>query len=97
MVAQIRQSDSIRALQADMYLHQNTWYHIGRKGIKRTTLSDRNNKVNPKVFEDTYFHLLRHIKQMLGVQGKEGIYAVDATLITLTLRVFDWATYRKKK
>jgi hypothetical protein len=34
---------------------------------------------------------------MLGVQGKEGIYAIDATLISLTLSVFDWATYKKKK
>lgn len=98
LVAQIRQSDSIRSLKTDMMLHKNTWYHMWSQWIKRSTFSDWNKKVSPKVFEEMYFHFLKYIQQTWGEKWvNKWIYAIDATLITLTLSVFNWASYKKKK
>lgn len=38
LYAQIKSKDSLRDIEISLNAHKNKWYHIGFKGIKRSTL-----------------------------------------------------------
>ena len=45
LYAQVRQKDSLRDIVCGLEQHQSKWYHIGIEKIKRSTISDANNRV----------------------------------------------------
>jgi hypothetical protein len=70
------------------------------KKFHRSTFSDWVNKLNPIVFQSIFYHLIQQTKTILGQQVQhvqKKIYAIDSTLISLTLSVYDRAYYRTKK
>lgn len=99
LIAQIRWSDSIRDLQTDLWLHNEKRYHVWLDSFCRSTFSYWLNKTKPIVFQTLFYHLLGKTQQLITSKWiqKERIYAIDSTLITLTLSVFNWAKYRTKK
>ena len=99
LVAQIRWSDSIRDLQTDLWLHNTKWYHIWLSSFCRSTFSYWLNKTNPIVFQTLFYHLLQKTQKLSPHiwDSKNRIYAIDSTIITWTLSVFDRAKYRTKK
>ena len=50
LYAQIRKKDSLRDIICGLDQHQTKWYHIGLKKLKRSTLSDANNRVPYRVY-----------------------------------------------
>ena len=83
---------------------------IGDIGLKqspaRSTMSDGNSKRSYKVFEGLYRGLIRHYqgvyakrpeyKAIQEIKGKN-IKIIDATIMSVCLRLFEWAKYRTAK
>ena len=100
LYAQIRQKDSLRDIKCGLDQHKNKWYHIGIERIKRSTISDANNRVPYQVYEHLFYAMLKKCEILTGnhkFKFKNPLYALDSTTISLCLSVFDWAKFRCKK
>lgn len=100
-IGQATQCDSIRHLKTTLYVHSSKMYHLWFQWFARSTFSDWINKVPPVVFQTLFYHVLWEVTQLLAQKSRQSslwdVYAMDATLIALTLSVFNRAHYRKKK
>ena len=73
-------------------------YHLGVSVIKRSSLSDANNKRPAAIFTETFFYLLSKIRNHLPKSApQEMIRLIDATTIDLNLNQFKWAQFRSTK
>ncbi|MFZ4549066.1 MAG: IS4 family transposase [Bacteroidales bacterium] len=72
----------------------------------KSTMSDGNAKRDYRVFEELYYLLLKHYKCQLSmrpdykvIQEIEGMHIkiIDATLMSVCLKLFQWAEYRTAK
>lgn len=100
LYAQIRKKDSLRDITTSLYTQYQKWYHIGLKDIRRSTLSDANNKRPYHIFEHLFYKLLERCRNLTPkhkFRFKNPLYTIDATIINLCLSIFPWAKYRKTK
>lgn len=100
LYAQIRQKDSLRDIVCGLEQHQSSWYHIGLKKIKRSTISDANNRINYEVYEKLFYVMLKKcqaLTQTTKFKFKNNLYALDSSTIDLCLSLFDWAKFRRTK
>ncbi len=92
---------SARELETIMNAQDAKLYHIWLDIIHRSTISDWINKTPSIVFEHMFYQLLWNLQYTIWNAHHNNetkkIYAIDSTLISLTLSVFDRAHYRKKK
>ena len=80
--------------------HRTKWYHIGLEKIKRSTISDANNRVSYQVYESLFYTMLKKCNgliQQKKFKFKNPLYAIDSSIIDLCLSVFDWAKFRRAK
>src|SRR3989338_2654287 len=103
LYSQIKQKDSLRDIVAGLTTQFAKWYHIGLQSVKRSTLSDANNKRDYKIFEELFYHSLiktfrdrllsrcRDLTPRHRFRFKNPLYTVDATTIDLCLSAFPWA------
>jgi len=100
-VWQVLNCSSSRELCWAFETHSSKLYHLWLYWVPRSTFSDRINKVPPIVFQTLFFHSLDEVKKVLSKQHQkdkvEHLYAIDSTLVSLTLSVFNRAYYRRKK
>lgn len=59
MYAQATEKDSLREVETGLNTHEGAWYHLGIKSVKRSTLSEAHEKRSYKIFEATFYDLLR--------------------------------------
>jgi hypothetical protein len=100
LYAQVRKKDSLRDIVCGLEQHQSKWYHIGIEKIKRSTISDANNRVPYEVYEKLFYAMLKkchNITQNTKFKFKNPLYALDSSIIDLCLSVFDWAKFRRAK
>ena len=100
LYAQVRKKDSLRDIVCGLEQHQSKWYHIGIEKIKRSTISDANNRVPYQVYENLFYSMLKkchNITQNTRFKFKNPLYALDSSIIDLCLSVFDWAKFRRTK
>ena len=100
LYSQIKQKDSLRDIVAGLTTQFAKWYHIGLQSVKRSTLSDANNKRDYSIFEDLFYHLLSRCRDLTPkhrFRFKNPLYTIDATTIDLCLTAFPWAKFRKTK
>ena len=100
LYAQIRKKDSLRDIVCGLEQHQSKWYHIGLEKIKRSTISDANNRISSEVYEKLFYALLKkcdHYTRPTNFRFKNPLYALDSSIIDLCLSVFDWAKFRRSK
>jgi len=100
LYVQIRSKDSLRDIQTSLKAQNSRWYHIGLQGIKRSTLSDANNRRDYRIYEDCFYSLLQRCKSITPkhkFRFKNPLYTLDATVVDLCLSLFPWAKFRKRK
>jgi hypothetical protein len=73
-----------------------------RSKVSRSTLADANEKRDWRIYSDFAQTLIHQARQLyanddFGLQLKETVYALDASIIDLCLSVFPWARFRKTK
>lgn len=100
LYSQITNKDSLREIIVSLNVHKRNWYHLGFKGVKRSTLSDSMQKRSHKIFEELFYTLLKKCKRVTPkhkFKFKNPLYSIDSTTIDLCLSIFPWAKFRKRK
>jgi hypothetical protein len=100
LYSQITLKDSLRDIETGLGTQSGRWYHLGLKGVHRSTLSDANTKRDYRIFEDMFYHLLARCRDLTPrhrFRFNNPLYSIDATTIDLCLSVFPWARFKRTK
>lgn len=101
--AQLTYRESLRDIEACLGAMKNKLYHVGiRSKVSRSTLGDANNSRDWRIYRDFASILIKeartlYVSEPFGLDLKETVYALDASIITLCLSVFPWAQYQQTK
>jgi len=97
--AQLTYRESLRDIETCLRAQRAKLYHMGfRAPIARSTLAKANEVRDWRIHADFAQALIRLARRLyageeLGVDLDQTVYALDSTLIDLTLSVFPWAPY----
>lgn len=100
LFAQLSGRSSLRETVTGINSVQQKLYHLGSKTVKRSTLSDANNKRPYQVYEELFYTLLERAQTIAPkhkLKLNRQLLYLDATTIDLCLKLFPWARFRKTK
>lgn len=102
VLAHIRQENSLRDIDIVLNTHANKLYHIGIKQCPKSTLADANERRDCRIYEEFAKSLMHRARREyaqteLALEVDNAVYALDASIIDLTLSLFPWAKFRKTK
>jgi transposase len=101
--AQLTYRESLRDIEACLRAMGAKLYHMGFRGkVARSTLADANESHDWKIFADFAQILIGmarplYVRDPLGVELNNSLYALDSTTIDLCLFLFPWAKFREHK
>ncbi len=101
--AQLTYRESLRDIESCLRALQNKLYHMGFRGkVSRSTLADANESHDWHIFSDFAQVLIAlarplHACDLMGVDLRQSLYALDSTTIDLCLSLFPWAKFRQRK
>jgi putative transposase len=92
--AQSAGAESLRMLEAGFNQQASHHYHLGTRPLRRSTLSEANNRRDPAVFEQVARELMAQTHRQLRKRCEPMLYLLDSTSITLKGRGFDgWTAH----
>ena len=101
MFAQLAQAKSLREIIDGLACCEAKLNHLGlSQGPKRSTLCFANAKRPWKLFEQIFYDqlaLAQSLAQKKKLRFKNKLLSLDATVIDLSLSMFDWARFRQTK
>jgi IS4 transposase len=89
LYAQLSGTTGLRPLQAGFNSQAAAHHHLGVKPIKRATLADANEKRSDAVFAEIASWLMGQADRSVRREGKELLFLLDSTSITLKGQEFD--------
>ena len=98
--AQLTYRESLRDIVACLNALKERLYHMGIRGrIARTTFSDANDRRDWRIYADFAQVLIREARSLyandaFGVALDGTVYALDATIIDLSMTLFPWARFK---
>jgi len=101
--AQLTYRESLRDIEACLGSLQGKRYHLGfRSKVARSTLADANESRDWRIFADFAQRLIAiarglYVREPIGVDLEQSLYALDSTTIDLCLALFPWARFRRRK
>jgi len=102
--AQLTWRESLRDIEATLGANANKLYAMGlRHSVHRSTLADANESRDWRIWSDLAAVLIRRARKLysdtdlVGLDLKNTVYALDATTIDLCLSLFEWAPFRRTK
>ena len=101
--AQLTYRESLRDIEACLRSMSGKLYHMGLRGkVARSTLGDANETHDWRIYADFAQVLIGiarplHVRDPIGVDLSQSLYALDSTTIDLCLSLFPWAKFRKHK
>jgi len=100
--AQIRQESSLRDIDRAMNANAAKLYHIGVEQCPKSTLADANERRDYRIYEEFTKAMMQcarreYANTELAIDVDNAVYALDASIIDLTLSLFPWAKFRKAK
>ena len=103
MFCQLSGAESLREISDGLYSSIDKLNHLGAHAMGRSSLSYVNQHRDYHVYQDFYYGLLDHYREVLTgarvnqiLTGKK-IFSLDSTTIGLCLKLFDWARFRTTK
>jgi IS4 transposase len=98
LYAQLSGTTGLRPLQAGFNSQAASHCHLGVKPLKRATLADANEKRSDVVFAEIASWLMGQADRSVRKEGKELLYLLDSTSITLKGQEFDrWTASNKTR
>ena len=101
LYGQVSECFSVREIEASMKANMNRLYHTGLKqGIKRSTFCDALEKRPHEMYKSVFYAMVDRAQGIAGKMKKkftDPLRIIDATVISLCLKRFNWAKYRKSK
>lgn len=100
--AQIRQESNLRDIDRALNAHASKVYHIGIQQCPKSTLADANERRDYRIYEEFAKSMMQRARRVyanteLAIDVDNAVYALDASVIDLTLSLFPWAKFRKTK
>jgi len=101
--AQLTYRESLREVEVCLRAQRGKLYHMGfRSVVARNTLANANRVRDWRIYADFAQSLIGIARRLyageaFGVELEQTVYALDSTLIDLTLSVFPWAPYQQSK
>src|SRR5260370_33569917 len=101
--AQLTYRESLRDIEACLRSLQGQLYHLGFRGqVARSTLAAANESRDWRIFADFAHRLIAtarglYVREPMGVDLEQSLYALDSTTIDLCLALFPWARFRRRK
>ena len=104
MFCQLGHTESVRDISNGLRCITGNIYHLGcSKAPSKSTVSYVNAHRTYKVFQDYYYALADYLGSMVKFpepvlkQIRRKIYLLDASIISLSLSLYDWAWCRTRK
>lgn len=102
LVCQLTARKSLRDLVENLKAQGHKLYHLGMKKVNRSTLARVNEEQPNDLYKAFFYKLLARCqavapKSRFQLPDIKKVYLLDATTISLSLKVFPWATFRQKK
>lgn len=97
--AQLTGRESLRDIEACLSAQRSIAYHLGfRRPVRRSTLADANEHRDWRFFADVAQRLMRRARRLYRDEPRAleigaDIYALDATMIDLSLALCPWANW----
>jgi hypothetical protein len=91
---------SVWELESSLNANSSKLYHAGLLPVRRATFCDALQKRDHQVFEDIFHAVADKAQQIAGKTRKlfkNPLRIIDASVISLCLERYEWATYRKAK
>lgn len=101
--AQLTWREGLRDIATCLNAKAEALYHLGfREPVAKSTLADANEQRDWRLWEDLAKHLMRKARALygredLGLDLKNTLYALDSTIIDLSLTLFPWADFHHTK
>jgi hypothetical protein len=101
--AQLTRRESLRDIEVSLAAHRGQLYHAGfRSPVKRSTLADANETRDWRIYSDFAQHLIQQARPLyrdvdLGLDLEGTLYALDSSIIELSLTLFPWAPHERSK
>jgi hypothetical protein len=101
--AQLTYGESLRDIETCLGAVGGKLYHMGfRTSVARSTLADANEARDWRIYADFAQVLIAiarplYVRDPMGVDLDESLYALDSTTIDLCLTLFPWARFRRRK
>lgn len=101
--AQLTGRESLRDIEACLRAVGPKLYHAGMKArVSRTTLAKANEQRDFRIYRDIALILIDQARQLyahqpLAMNLKRAVYALDSTVVDLSLTLFPWAQHRQHK
>ena len=98
--AQLTYRESLREVEICLRAQRAKLYHMGfRSVVARNTLANANRVRDWRIYADFAQALIQLARRLyagdaFGLELEQTVYALDSTLIDLTLSVFPWAPYQ---
>jgi len=99
-VGQLGGRTSLRDIEATLKAQPRHRYHLGSQPISRTALGRANECLEYRFFEalfKTLYQRCTHHAPRHGFRFKGKLFSLDGSLISLSMKVFPWADYNRKK
>ena len=96
-------SISVRDISNGLRSATGNLNHLGvHRAPSKSSISYQNERRDADLFKELYYGLLKRLGQQanqkrIKLRIKVPVYLLDATVISLCLSVFDWATFRRSK
>jgi len=104
LFSQFGQANSVRDISNGLRSITGNLLHLGcTKAPSKSSVSYVNKHRDYAVFKDFYYALLDHLSKQARFQRKalhrikRKVYLLDATVMSLSLSLFDWAKFRSRK
>ena len=97
---QLTGQHSLRDLITTLDAGRKKLQQVGLGAVSRSTLADANRKRPQEIFGELFCCLYQRCRRQAPGQRfafRHRVYSLDATVIDLCLKVFDWAKFRKRK
>ena len=101
--AQLTHRESLRDIEVSLAAHRRKLYHSGfRNPVRRSTLADANETRDWRIYADFAQHLIQQARPLyagtnLGLELEGTLYALDSSVIDLSLTLFPWAPFERSK
>jgi hypothetical protein len=101
--AQLAARRSLRDIEDSLIAHRHRLYHMGfRSPVRRATLAKANENRDWRIYRDLAVYLIDvarplYANEPLGVELDRTVYALDSTVVDLSLTLFPWAQFRATK
>jgi len=100
MIGQLGGRRSLRDIEATLRSQRQHRYHLGSQSISRSALGRANEQLDYRFYEGLFESLYQRCmsnQRRHGFRFKNKLFSLDASLLDVSMKVFPWASYGRKK